>query len=52
MAGVEVPAIGAWMMGSSIPIRFNKLTIGAPFVDLSPTSTSDLFCSDMSLQPA
>jgi len=30
-ARAGVPAIGAWIIGSSIPIRFSKLAIDTPF---------------------
>jgi hypothetical protein len=38
MAGVDVPAIGAWMIGSSIPIRFSKLAAGVECNDRRFTS--------------
>ena len=36
ICGVEVPAIGAWMIGTAIPIRSSKLAIGH-----SPASQPD-----------
>jgi len=40
MAGGEVPAMGAWLIGNSTPIRLNKFAMGESFTSCSAGRSS------------